>query len=138
MTVLNRSLALVGYPELESDKVVAPKFPNSLLYPSDDKIRLPSPTIQDLGRDAARRNRRAFEHRTGALEFRLGRPKRGAGHVIRDAVVNVAVDAPFSPPMAQARNYLRNEQTRAQVLSRVLRHVPPSGRVVIVGTVWGP
>ncbi|MCB5274739.1 hypothetical protein BJG92_02276 [Arthrobacter sp. SO5] len=81
-------------------------------------------------REAAKKNRRDFERRIGAVEFRLGRHDRGNGRPGGDAVINLAVGL---PPFIQARNYMNNPQIRAQVLNRILKTLPESGRLVIVG-----
>ena len=126
---LSETLASLGYPDLSSAQVVAPKYANALMGVDDDDP-LPGLTIRDPSRDAARKNRRDFERRTGAIEFRLGHHDQGEGWVGSAAVVNAAVAVPY---FVQARNYLKNVQIRAQVLSRILKALPASGKLVIVG-----
>lgn len=123
------SLALLGYPELESVRVIAPKYAHAL-KDWDAKESLPAITIKQQSGEAAKQNRRDFERRSGAIEFRLGRHDRGNGQVGNDAVVDLAVGL---PTFKQARNYLQNPQIRAQVLNRILATLPTTGRLVIVG-----
>ena len=126
---LANTLAGLGYPNLDSVQVITPKYAHALRG-TDDNEPLPGITIKDPARDAAKKNRREFERRTGAIEFRLGRHDHGMGWVGADAIVNAAVAIPY---FAQARNYLTNAKIRAQVLNRILKALPDSGRVVIVG-----
>lgn len=126
---LTETLVRVGYPELDKNRLIAPKYAHSLVG-SDDKDPLPSLTIKLPPREASKKNRRDFERRIGAVEFRLGRHDRGNGRPGGDAVINLAVGL---PPFLQARNYLKNPQIRAQVLNRILKMLPESGRLVIVG-----
>lgn len=126
---LTEALAGLGYPDLDPARVIAPKYAHALKG-WDEKVALPGVTIKHPPRDAARKNRRDFERRTGAVEFRLGRHNRGNGHGVSDALVGMAVGLPY---FAQARNYLMDRQIRAQVLTRVLSKLPESGRLVIVG-----
>lgn len=126
---LTKELIRLGYPDPDTARIIAPKYAHALIG-SDDNVPLPGLTIKQPVREAARKNRRDFERRTGAIEFRLGRHNRGNGRPGGDAVVNLAVEL-F--PFAQARNYVKNPQIRAQVLTRILRELPESGSLVIVG-----
>lgn len=126
---LSESLVRVGYPDLEATRVIAPRYAHALKG-FDEKEELPPIVVKQPAGDAARRNRREFERRVGAVEFRLGPQDRGHGYVGGDLLVDLAVDAPF---FAQARNYLTNMKIRAQVLNRVLAKMPASGRIVLVG-----
>jgi pimeloyl-ACP methyl ester carboxylesterase len=123
------ALAHLGYPDLSRVKVIAPKYAHALKG-WDIKEPLPGNTNKQLPREAAKKNRRDFERRIGAVEFRLGRHNRGNGVPGIDAAVGMAVGLPY---FEQARNYLRDPQIRAQVLNRILMHLPQSGKLVIVG-----
>ncbi|GAA4657861.1 lipase family protein [Arthrobacter cryoconiti] len=128
-TVLNENLVSIGYPELDTERAIAPKYANALKG-WDEKVPLPGLKAKQPLREAAKKNRRDFERRTGALELRLGRPDRGIGWVGGEAVI----DAAFKQRLfVQARNYLTDPQIRAQVLHRILNALPESGRLVIVG-----
>lgn len=126
---LSESLARAGYPLLETAKVIAPKYAHALTG-VDEKEALPSLTTSRLQGEAARQNRREFERRIGAIEFRLGRQFKGDGFPGNDVVVDFALAVPF---FQQARNYLKNADVRAHILNRILKKVPTSGRLVIVG-----
>ena len=96
----------------------------------DAKESIPGLSIKQPPREAARQNRRDFERRTGAVEFRLGRHDRGAGYFGSEALTETALVFPL---FQQARNYLGDPQIRAQVLNRILAMLPESGRLVVVG-----
>jgi pimeloyl-ACP methyl ester carboxylesterase len=123
------TLTRLGYPDMESVRVIAPKYAHALKG-WNYKESLPGVTIKQPAREAARQNRRDFERRTGAVEFRLGRHDRGNGWLGGDAVVAAVVGL---PPFKQAHNYLNSPQIRAQVLNLILEKLPESGRLVIVG-----
>ncbi len=128
-TRLNESLARMGYPDLDAERFIAPKYAHALKG-HDDDFTLPPVTVKQPPREAARQNRRAFERRMGAIEFRLGRHERGGGVIGLDTGVRAAVGL---PSFIQARNYLTDRHIRAQVLGRSLKQLPDSGRIVIVG-----
>ena len=123
------ALNRLGYPDLDTVRVIAPKYAHALKG-WDDKVPLPGVTIKQPPRDAVKKNRRDFERRMGAVEFRLGRHDRGNGQPGGDAVIGVAVGLPF---FKQVHNYLKNPEIRAQVLNRILTKLPESGRLVLVG-----
>lgn len=127
--VLAESLAKVGYPGLDGVTAVAPKYPNSLNGVDDDDP-LPKLTIKVPTGNAARSNRRSFERREAAIEVMLGPHDRGTGWFGGDAVAQGALkQAKFE----QAANYLGDARIRAHVLTRILKRVPSSGRLVVVG-----
>lgn len=126
----SEALVRLGYPDLENVQVIAPQFAHALKG-VDEPRPLPPVTTKQLSREAAKKNRRGFERRMGAIEFRLGRPDRGQGRVGGDAAVRAAYE--HLKAVEQAKNYLENPEIRAQVLHRVLAKLPESGRVVIIG-----
>jgi pimeloyl-ACP methyl ester carboxylesterase len=126
---LEEALLRLGYPSLDSVQIVAPKYAHALKG-WDVKESLPGVTVKALPRDAARKNRREFERRVAAVEFRLGRHERGKGQLGADALINAAVGL---PGFLQARNYLENGQIRAQVLNRILSQLPDTGTLIVVG-----
>ncbi|WP_374009884.1 hypothetical protein [Leifsonia sp. LS-T14] len=128
-TRLNETLLRLGYPGLPDAEVIAPQYAHALKG-TDDDHPLPVVTIKPLSRDAARQNRRDFERRMAAVEFRIGRHESGSGYIGGDIVIDAALRA---PQMEQARKYLQDRQIRAHVLTRILDHLPESGRLVIVG-----
>lgn len=126
---LDESLVRLEYPRLDAERFIAPKYAHALKG-RDEKFVLPPVTVKQPPREAARQNRRAFERRTGAIEFRLGRHERGRGVFGLDGAVRAAVGL---PSFAQARNYVTDTHIRAQVLGRILKQLPDSGQIVIVG-----
>jgi pimeloyl-ACP methyl ester carboxylesterase len=126
---LEGSLRALGYPSLDAVQVISPKYAHALTG-WDEKLPVPGLTIKQPTRDTARENRREFERRTGAIELRLGRHDRGQGVPGVNALMGLAVAL---PTFEQARNYLRDTQVRARVLSFILGKLPETGRLVIVG-----
>lgn len=126
---LSESLSHIGYPGLESVKVIAPRYAHALKG-ADGPETLPPLTGKPPAGDAARQNRREFERRTAAIEFRLGSQDPGPGVLGGDTLVDFAVAIPL---FEQARNYLRDPEIRAQVLNRILSKLPDHGRMVLVG-----
>ncbi|WP_206056491.1 hypothetical protein [Nocardioides sp. GY 10113] len=126
---LATSLLEAGYPGLDGVRVFAPKYANALKGVDDDDP-LPKLTVKALSGEAAKRHRRDFERRTGAVEMRLGRHDPGNGWFGGGAIVGLAAGA---PGFGQANNYLTSRRIRAQVLKRVLGRLPASGRIVVVG-----
>jgi len=126
---LSQALEQLGYSSLDEVQVIAPKYAHALKG-TDLTQQIPDFTIKQPAREAARQNRRDFERRIGAVEFRLGRHDGGNTIIGTDAYIGAAV---ATPPFAQARNYLTKKEIRAQVLHRILDAVPQSGKIVIVG-----
>ncbi len=128
-TALNRTLGSIGYPDLDEVTVIAPRYSHALKDWDVDE-HLPPVTLKRPGADAAKKNRREFERRASAIEMRLGRHDRGEGVVGGDALVEAAVAL---PTFAQAQNYLKSTQIRAQVLNRIISSIPKEGEIVIAG-----
>lgn len=126
---LRGALSRLGYPEVDPDRVVAPRYAHAL-KDSDESLPLPRVTVKQPGRDKVRQNRRDYERRTAALEFRLGRHNQGTGWGGAEFVVNGSASL---PGFGQVRKYLGNADVRAQVLQLILKKLPASGPIVIVG-----
>jgi len=127
--VLSEALVKLGYSGLDGVEVVAPKYAHALKG-ADYEQGVPELTVKQPTREAARQNRRDFERRTSAIEFRLGRHDAGKALIAADTYIAAAV---VTPPFKQAQNYLTKGEIRAQVLRRILDALPGSGEVVIVG-----
>lgn len=126
---LSASLSRVGYPDLESAHVIAPRYAGALKF-DEEELPLPPLTAKPPAGDAARQNRRDFERRMSAIESRLGAHDAGPGLIGAEALADFALGVPF---FAQARHYLEEPNIRAHVLTRILQKMPESGRIVIVG-----
>ncbi|MFT2691521.1 hypothetical protein [Clavibacter zhangzhiyongii] len=126
---LTRGLAQLGYPDLDGVEVIAPKYAHALRG-WDEKQALPGLTSKQPVREAARTNRREFEQRMGALEFRLGRDDAGSGIPLAEAAFDAALR---NSRFVQAHNYATDSQIRAQVLNLILARVPSERDIVIVG-----
>ena len=126
---LERSLTRLGYPDLSGVKVLAPKYPNGLRG-VDDEERLPKLTVKAPRGDDARSNRRDYARRRSAMEVLLGRDDCGDGRLGGDQIAPVVAGM---RSFVQADNYTKNPQVRAWVLHRILKQLPESGRLVIVG-----
>ncbi|PPF66530.1 hypothetical protein C5E16_11285 [Clavibacter michiganensis] len=128
-THLTSGLADLGYPDLAGIDVVAPKYAHALRG-SDEKQTLPGLTVKQPVREAARTNRREFEQRMGAIEFRLGRDDSGPGIPYAEATFDAALR---NSRFAQAHNYATDAQIRAQVLNLILDRIPAGRDIVLVG-----
>lgn len=124
---LSTSLLKLGYRDLDDARVIAPKYAHALKG-TDESIPVPPLTIKQPAREAARENRRAFERRTAAIEFRLGHQDSGSWPPY-DAHVDLAVTL---PAFEAVRNYTKSAKIRGQVLQKILDKLPTTGRVVIV------
>lgn len=128
-TPLTDALRCLDYPGLDGVHIIAPKYPNTLKGVDDD-LPLPDLTVGALTGRAAALHRRSFERREASIEAILGRTDQGKARPPADAVVDGALTA---PAFTQAANYLRESRIRASVLVRILKVVPTSGRLVLVG-----
>uniref|UniRef100_A0A942T227 Alpha/beta hydrolase n=1 Tax=Neobacillus citreus TaxID=2833578 RepID=A0A942T227_9BACI len=126
---LSGALVRLGYPALGSDRWIAPKYAFAL-HNGDGKHRVPPITVKQPGKDEARGNRREFERRTSAMEYRLGQHEDVSNWPVANTIVDVAFE---TNPFKQAHNYLHDEQARARVLTRVLDALPETGDLLIVG-----
>ena len=126
---LEEALTGVGYHGLDDVTVIAPKYPSSLIA-SDDDFPLPALTVKAPTNDHAKKNRREFDRRESSIEIMLGRHDPGADWILGEPITDVALR---TTAFRQAANYLKKPRVRANVLTRVLSQVPPSGRLVIVG-----
>lgn len=129
MNQLDETLVSLGYPGLDPRRVIVPKYAHALRG-TDDKEQAPPVTIKTSPRELAKKNRRDFERRMSAIEFRLGRRNHGRGWLGGEAIIDFAAVLPF---FAQVQNYMNKPHVRAQVLKRILSFVPESGKIVIVG-----
>lgn len=128
-SALTGALGSLGFPEVGEVRVIAPKYAHALRG-VDDVDPLPELAVKAPTGEAARRNRREFERREGAIEILLARHDRGQGWIGGDVVAEGALNW---PQFVQANNYIKNARIRAHVLTRVLTKLPQSGRLVIVG-----
>ena len=78
LTGLSAALSRLGYPDVDPERVIAPRYAHALRG-SDEHSLLPRITVKQPARDKVRQNRRDFERRTAALEFRLGMHDQGRG-----------------------------------------------------------
>lgn len=126
---LDVSLPAIGYPDLSAAEVVAPKYPNGLRGVDDD-VPLPKMTVKALRGIDAKRVRRDYERRRTAMEIMLGPDDCGPGLFGANQLAPLVAEM---NAFVQADNYVEEQKIRAWVLDRVLRHLPDSGRLVIVG-----
>lgn len=73
MARLSAMLKGLEYPGLPSAKIIAPKYAHALKG-FDQPEKRPPVVVKAPAGDVARRNRREFERRTAAVEYRLGGP----------------------------------------------------------------
>jgi hypothetical protein len=125
--VLDRALREAGYPGLDDVECRAPKYPNTLRYPSDENHPLPPQTVRRLTPSQRHDLQWRVERATADLERTLG--AHSAGRVTPLAAETVPAVMKVLP---QARRYLEDDATRANTLHRVLGAFPASGPVVLV------
>jgi len=128
MHALSASLTRIGYPARDPHQVIAPLFAHALKG-ADDKASMPAVTVKAPTGAAARQNRREYERRTAAIEFRIGHHHGGDGNPVAERTVAVAMESPW---FKQADNYLHDSNIRSQVLHRILSQLPRSGEMVII------
>ncbi len=96
---------------------------------SDDRDPLPPFTVPlPTGKLAREANRRRVERWERTLEESIGPQKAGGSPFWKDVAVGAA-----APLLAKADNYMTDTNIRSQVLRRILKQMPKSGQVVIVG-----
>jgi len=126
--VVSDALVEAGYPGLGEDvDCRAPKYPNTLRYPSDEHHVLPPQTTPHLSRSERDDLRWRVERATADVERALG--THAAGWAVPLAAETVPAVMKVIP---QARRYLDDEATRANTLHRVLAELPESGPVVLL------
>ena len=126
--VVSAALVEAGYPSLRDDvDCRAPKYPNTLRYPSDERHDLPPQTSSRLSRSERDALRWRVERATADLERGLG--THAAGWAMPLAAQTVPAVMKVIP---QARRYLEDEATRANTLHRVLAALPQSGPVLLL------
>jgi hypothetical protein len=118
--VLSDALVGIGYPGLLDDvECRAPKYPNTLRYPSDERHDLPPLTTPHLSRGERDDLRWRVERATADLERALGDHATGWGMPLAAETVPAVMKV-----IPQARRYLEDEATRANTLYRVLAALP--------------
>jgi pimeloyl-ACP methyl ester carboxylesterase len=125
--LMSAALVEVGYPSLEGIDCRAPKYPNTLRYPSDERHDLPprtSPRVSGRERDELRWR---VERATADLERALGVHTAGWGMPLAAETVPAVMKV-----IPQARRYLEDEATRANTLHRVLAALPDTGQIVLL------
>lgn len=122
-------LARIGFPSLDDVTVLNPVYADDLWEDPEAQHNFAVPPVQKhmtlSGLELLE-----FERRTAAMETRLGRHNRGAGGAFPEAVVSRSVELPL---FVQARNFLNNQQIRAQVHRRILEQLPTEGEIVLLG-----
>lgn len=126
--VVSAALVEMGYPGLlDGVDCRAPKYPNTLRYPSDERHVLPPQTSPNVSRSERDDLRWRVERATADLERALG--AHAAGWAVPLAAETVPAVMKVIP---QARRYLADEVTRANTLHRVLAELPESGPIVLL------
>jgi len=125
--VVSAAMVEVGYPGLEGIDCRAPKYPNTLRYPSDERHVLPPQTSPRVSRGERAELRWRVERATADLERALG--PHAAGWAVPLAAETVPAVMKVIP---QARRYLTDDATRANTLCRVLAALPESGPIVLL------
>jgi len=125
--ILDQALRDAGYPGLDGVECRAPKYPNTLRYPSDENHPLPPQTVRPRTTSQRDELRWRVERATADLERELGAHTGGRFTPLAAQTVPTAMKV-----LPQARRYLEDEPTRANTLHRVLSILPTSGPIVVV------
>jgi pimeloyl-ACP methyl ester carboxylesterase len=126
--VVSAALVEAGYPGLlDGVDCRAPKYPNTLRYPSDERHVLPPQTWANVSRSERDDLRWRVERATADLERALGAHAAGWGMPLAAETIPSVMKV-----IPQARRYLEDEATRANTLHRVLAALPESGPIVLL------
>ncbi|MCD2262878.1 GPI inositol-deacylase [Dietzia aurantiaca] len=130
---LNRGFPAAGSPQIDSSQVISPDS-SLILGMAGGKAKHPQVTY-NVKDDRA--DRRAFVRRQARIERLLEQSELATGFGLRrvpDAVVTplqkIGIQAGSLP---QVRNYMTDERLRAVVLSTILKALPDSGDIVLIG-----
>ena len=132
---LNRGLATLNVDPVAGDQVIAPEYA-WLLSADIDRVKSPENTYK-VKKDTA--ERRLFFRRQSRIE-RLLTPKNLADKAglgtWPDAVVEPLQNAAIVSKLGmlkQVSNYMRQEALRSAILRQVLKDVPKSGELILIG-----
>lgn len=130
---LNRGLASAGAAELGTSAVISPDY-SVLLNAIVSKYKHP-PITYKVKDD--RLDRRAFVRRQARIERLLEKSGFATGFGLRrlpDAVVAPIQKAGVhSAQLKQVHNYMKSEGLRAAVLTQILKSLPDTGEIVLIG-----
>jgi pimeloyl-ACP methyl ester carboxylesterase len=134
---LNRGLEQLQYPVLERDRVIAPRYSECLSRNGREGVKLPPLTYKPKN-DAD--PRREFERRQARVQ-RLLQMQDGVRtygfNLIPDPVVSTipphVIDRVPLMNLPQVRRYVRDDKVRADVMDRILDHLPTHGDIVLIG-----
>ena len=133
---LNRGLEQAGYPPLERDDVLAPRYAG---YLKTDGIRAKLPALTYKPKDEAA-SRREFERRQARVQrkLRLTPGIRGFGFDrfitdgARDVMTPRIVGATGRMNLDQVRRYIREEPVRGAVMNHIIDHLPTYGDIILI------
>ncbi|WP_194860783.1 hypothetical protein [Dietzia sp. SYD-A1] len=130
---LNRGLKSAGADEVDASAVIAPDY-SVLLNAQVSKMKHPAVTYKGKNDD---RERRAFFRRQGRIERLLENSGFATGFGLRrlpDAVVTPLQKAGVHTDLLkQVYNYMKSEGLRAAVLTQILKSLPSSGEIILIG-----
>ncbi|MCT2175837.1 GPI inositol-deacylase [Dietzia cinnamea] len=132
---LNRGLATLNVDPVAADQVIAPEYA-WLLSADIDRVKAPENTYK-VKKDTE--ERRAFFRRQSRVE-RLLTPKNLADKAgLRswpDALVEPLQNAAIASKLGifrQVSNYMKQEALRSAILRQILKDVPKSGELILIG-----
>ncbi|OAH63617.1 hypothetical protein AYJ66_11210 [Dietzia cinnamea] len=133
LTGLNQGLAAAGSPPVLESEVVCPDYA-WLLGSTGVKVKHPSITYKVKDDRPARR---AFIRRQARIERLLEQSGLATGFGLRkvpDAVLTPLQKAGIhTGNLKQVHNYISQEGLRAAILTQILKTLPESGEVVLIG-----
>ncbi|WP_032375262.1 hypothetical protein ACN9MI_07760 [Rhodococcoides fascians] len=133
---LNRGLTQAGYPPVDAESVIAPRY-QSKLKTAGVSAKLPPVTYKPKHDSSGRRG---FERRQGKVQRKLGlqsgvrsfgfdRLPEAPLSVLQEAAIN---SVPWYD-LPQVKRYMQNEGTRGAILQHILDFLPSSGDIILVG-----
>ena len=130
---LNRGLVEGGFPEVDDNRIIAPRY-NSLLSTSGVSAKLPPVTYRTKDDSRARRG---FERRQAKVQRKLG-----LDETVRSFGWNRFPEGPLSVgqqlginslaywDLPHGKRYMQSEGLRAAILKRILDDLPGNGDIV--------
>ncbi|KAA0098895.1 hypothetical protein CIW49_13540 [Mycolicibacterium sp. P1-18] len=134
---LNRGMEQAGYPAIEREQVIAPRYSALLKTDEHNGAKLPPVTYHPKDEGVSRRE---FERRQARVQryLRLNDGVRSYGFNLLPELLWSTVPQFVYNNLAlwdldQVRRYVREEKVRAAVMNHILDHMPAHGDVILVG-----
>ena len=133
---LNRGLTQAGHPQVDQERVIAPRY-RSLLSTAGVSAKIPPVTYKPKDDSFGRRG---FERRQARVQRKLGLESgvRSFGFDrVPEAPLSVLQQAAITAlpwyDLPQVKRYMHNEGTRGAILQLILDNLPGTGDIILVG-----